>query len=98
MLENYTAIIPARKGSVRLKNKNTKLLNGKPLIEYSIDFALQFNFKKIIITSNDEKVEKIVNNYKNTQIYFYKRDEKLSYRLLQHPLKYQFHYIFSLII
>ena len=29
-------IIPARKGSKRIKNKNTKLLNGKPLIEYTI--------------------------------------------------------------
>jgi sialic acid synthase SpsE/CMP-N-acetylneuraminic acid synthetase len=78
MFKNYTAIIPARKGSIRLKNKNTKLLNGKPLIEYSIDFAIQFNFNKIIITSNDEKVEKIVNKYKNTQIYFYKRQDILS--------------------
>lgn len=30
------AIIPARSGSKRLKDKNIKLLNGKPLLAYSI--------------------------------------------------------------
>jgi len=34
-------IIPARKGSKRLKGKNMFLLNGKPLIEYTIDEVLQ---------------------------------------------------------
>ena len=33
------AFIPARSGSERVKNKNIKLLNGKPLIEYTIDQA-----------------------------------------------------------
>ena len=35
------AIIPARSGSKGLKNKNIKLFNGKPLMRYSIDVALQ---------------------------------------------------------
>lgn len=30
----YKVIIPARKGSKRLKNKNLKLLNDKPLIQH----------------------------------------------------------------
>ena len=36
---NFIALIPARRGSVRLKNKNLKLLKGKPLIFYSIKAA-----------------------------------------------------------
>ena len=36
---NNLAIIPARSGSKGLKDKNIKLLNGKPLIAYSIEAA-----------------------------------------------------------
>lgn len=35
----FIALIPARKDSTRLKNKNFKLLKGKPLIYYSIKAA-----------------------------------------------------------
>ena len=38
---NVLAIIPARKGSKGIKNKNIKLLNGHPLIAYSISAALK---------------------------------------------------------
>ena len=51
-------IIPARKGSKGLPGKNIKLLGGKPLIEYSIDFAL-INLKNddaLCISTNDEAV------------------------------------------
>jgi N-acylneuraminate cytidylyltransferase len=51
-------LIPARKGSKCLPGKNTKLLGDKPLIEYSIDFALN-NVKKddaLCISTNDETV------------------------------------------
>ena len=42
------ALIPAKQNSTRLKNKNLKLLNGKPLIYYSISY-----FKiKIYFSSN----------------------------------------------
>lgn len=51
-------LIPARKGSKGLPGKNTKLLGDKPLIEYSIDFALN-NLKNddaLCISTNDEAV------------------------------------------
>ena len=35
------AYIPARLGSKRIKHKNIKKLNGKPLIAYSIQHALK---------------------------------------------------------
>ena len=38
--------IPARSGSERVKNKNIKLLNGKPLIEYTIDQAKSLNLSQ----------------------------------------------------
>lgn len=48
-------IIPARKESKRLKNKNTYPLKGKPLIEYTIDAALKSKYlsKENIYVSTD---------------------------------------------
>ena len=35
------AFIPARSGSSRLKNKNIKLLNGEPLIYWTVKSAIK---------------------------------------------------------
>jgi CMP-N,N'-diacetyllegionaminic acid synthase len=51
-------LIPARKKSKGLPGKNTKFLGDKPLIEYSIEFALN-NLKNddaLCISTNDEAV------------------------------------------
>ena len=43
------AIIAARGGSKRIKNKNIKLFNGKPIIYYSIKAALKSKcFERIV--------------------------------------------------
>ena len=34
------AVIPARAGSKRIPGKNIRILNGKPLIKYTIEAAL----------------------------------------------------------
>ena len=58
-------LITARKGSKRLLNKNTRMMYKKPMISYTIDEALKSKYiDKIIITTDDEKVKKIVDNYK----------------------------------
>lgn len=49
------AIIPARSGSKGLKDKNIKLLNGKPLIAYTIEAAAKSNMFEDIIVSTDSK-------------------------------------------
>ena len=46
-------VIPARKGSKGLRGKNTKSLCGKPLIDYSIETALEISDKESIIISSD---------------------------------------------
>lgn len=49
------AIIPARKGSKRIKNKNRINFFGKMLVEWSIEFALKLGFIDDIIISTDDK-------------------------------------------
>ncbi len=49
------AIIPARSGSIRLKNKNIKILNGKPLIAHTIEQAKKAKKITRIIVSTDCK-------------------------------------------
>ena len=46
-------IIPARSGSKRIKNKNIKIFNKKPLIFYTIKFAQKLKFIDEIIFSSD---------------------------------------------
>ena len=50
-------VVPARKGSKRIKNKNIVNFFGKPIIEYGINVALDTKiFDKIYISSNDQKI------------------------------------------
>ncbi len=58
------AIIPARGGSKRIKNKNIKNFLGKPIISYSIKTASKSNlFDKIHVSTEDKKIKKISENY-----------------------------------
>ena len=57
MKENFTAVIPARFGSKRLKNKNIRMLNEKPLIQWTIEAAMQSKYvNNIIISTNIPQV------------------------------------------
>lgn len=71
------AIIPARKNSKGVPGKNKMLINNLPLIEYSIKVALKCKqISKIIVTSDDDDIHKIVKKYKT--ILFHKRSKKLA--------------------
>ena len=57
-------LIPARKGSKGIKNKNITKINGKPLISYTIEAAINTNlFDQIIVSSNDKNVKDICQKY-----------------------------------
>lgn len=57
MSKSITGIIPARKGSQRIPNKNSLVINGHPLFAYSIASAKQSNvFEKILVASDDELI------------------------------------------
>jgi CMP-N-acetylneuraminic acid synthetase len=54
---DFIAIIPARAGSKRLPGKNRLLLAGKPLIEWTIQAALDSGcFDRILVTTDDLEI------------------------------------------
>ncbi len=54
------AVIPARSGSKGLADKNIKLLNGYPLIWYSIKAAIDSKcFDRIVVSTDSEKYAEI---------------------------------------
>ena len=54
-------IIPARAGSKRLPNKNSKSLNGKPLIMHSVYKAISiFEDNEICVSTESNEIKKIV--------------------------------------
>ena len=57
------ALIPARGGSKRLPQKNIKLLNGKPLIQYTIKVCLDNPLiDRVIVSTDDEEIASIAAN------------------------------------
>lgn len=61
---NILFVIPARGGSKGIPGKNIKALAGKPLINYSIDFARQFVQDEFIcVSSDDDAIVKVVEDY-----------------------------------
>lgn len=58
------AIIPARGGSKGLPGKNIKLLNGKPLIAYTIEAALNSkSISRVIVSTDDDEIAEISKQY-----------------------------------
>jgi CMP-N-acetylneuraminic acid synthetase len=56
----YLGLIPARGGSKRIPDKNIRPLNGKPLIQYTIEAALGCGrLWKVIVSTDDERIAKI---------------------------------------
>lgn len=86
-------IITARAGEHGATNKNLFQLNGKPLIEYTIDVALKLNYElkiPFILTTDDNH---ILSSYVNGRITGIRRPDELcqkdtpSLPVLQHAVK-----------
>lgn len=58
------ALIPARGGSKGLPGKNIKDLNGKPLIAYTIEAALQAkHITEVIVSTDSEEIAAVAKEY-----------------------------------
>ena len=63
-MKKNIAIIPARIGSKRIRKKNIKLFNGKPMISWSIKKAIKSNlFDRVIVTTDSKEIADISNKY-----------------------------------
>tara|TARA_B100000963_G_scaffold293822_1_gene264334 strand:+ start:6795 stop:7487 length:693 start_codon:yes stop_codon:yes gene_type:complete len=74
----FISVIPARRGSKSIKNKNIIKIKNKPLIQYTFDQInkSKLNSKNSFVITNDERVKKIAKkNNINTD---YIRPDKLS--------------------
>ncbi len=61
---NNIAVITARSGSKGIKDKNIKLLNGKPLLAYSIEAALlSEEFKTVMVSTDSEQYAEIASQF-----------------------------------
>lgn len=70
------AIITARSGSKGLPNKNVLFANGKPLMAYSIEAALESGeFEKIIVSTDSQEYIDLLSHY---PIEFVKRSAELA--------------------
>lgn len=59
---NILCTICMRKGSTGIINKNYKVLNNKPLMQYTIDQALNVNlFKNIVVSTDSKKISNLSN-------------------------------------
>ncbi|SHN89657.1 N-Acetylneuraminate cytidylyltransferase [Bathymodiolus heckerae thiotrophic gill symbiont] len=57
-------VIPARGGSKRIPRKNIKAFNGKPIIAYSIEAALESNcFDQVIVSTDDNEIAEVAKTY-----------------------------------
>lgn len=58
------AFIPARSGSKRIPNKNIQLLNGKPLIAYTIEAAKRAKYiNRILVSTDSEEIASVAKQY-----------------------------------
>jgi len=85
-------IIPARSGSKGIKNKNIKLLKGKPLIFWTIKTALKSKLNNLIVSTDSLKIKKISEKY-GVNVPFLRpanisKDNSKSIDVIKHAIKF----------
>lgn len=93
-MDKILGIIPARAGSKRIPGKNMRLLNGKPLVAYALEAALNSEkLTSIAVSSDDDSVLNLASQLKD-RLYCIRRPQQLSadqstaLEYVQHSLEY----------
>lgn len=75
--EKVLAVVPARAGSKRLPNKNTRLFAGKPLVVWAIETALESKgVDEVLVSSDSDEIIALALKYSNVTVH--KRSEAAS--------------------
>ena len=87
------AVIPARSGSKSVKDKNIRLMDGKPMIAYSIEHALRAEcIDRVIVSTDSEEYAAIAREYGAETPFLrpaeYATDTALDYDVFLHALTY----------
>jgi len=72
---SIVALIPARAGSTRIKNKNINRLAGHPLLAYTIEAAKQSGVFSAVIVSTDSPVYANIARYYGAEVPFLRPSE-----------------------
>ncbi len=66
----YLIVVPARGGSKGIPGKNIYPVNGKPLLAYTLEVAVEANLKNadIAVSTDSDKIMAVANKYKDVTI------------------------------
>lgn len=87
------AIIPARSGSKSVVDKNIRIIDGKPMLAYSIEHALKSRYiGRVIVSTDSEKYADIAREY-GAEVPFlrpaeYATDTALDIDVFEHALRF----------
>jgi CMP-N,N'-diacetyllegionaminic acid synthase len=63
-MPSAVALIPARQGSKRVPGKNVRVLNGHPLLAYTIASAIESGvFRSVIVSTDSEEIADVARHY-----------------------------------
>lgn len=87
------ALIPARSGSKSVKDKNIRLIDGKPMLAYSIEHALQAkSVDRVIVSTDSEEYAEIARKYGAETPFLrpaeYATDTALDIEVFEHALSF----------
>ena len=90
---HVVAIIPARSGSKSVKDKNIRIMNGKPMLAYSIEQALASEKIDRVIVSTDSPVYKDVAEQYGAEVPFLRpselsQDNSLDVEVFEHAVNW----------
>lgn len=91
-MKEILAIIPARSGSKSVKDKNIRMMNGEPMIAYSIQHALESKkITRTIVSTDSDYYAEIAKKY-GAEVPFIRpkelaSDESLDIDVFEHALK-----------